>query len=87
MDVLRRYEGQRTYEDLKGNSFSGRYKRVSKDLSYTLQELDKPSTFDKLSLQHYGTPLMFWLIADFNDYIDPTVDLPIGTKLRIPVIE
>jgi len=86
MDVLRRYENQRTYENQRGDLVSSRYKRISKDTSYILQELDKPSTFDKLSLQHYGTPLMYWLIADLNDYIDPTVELPTGTKIKIPVV-
>jgi len=86
MDVLRRYSSQKTYTDLFGNQIDSRYKRVSKEFSFTLLELDKPRTFDSLSLQFYGTPIMYWLIADYNDYLDPDVLLQAGTKIKIPVI-
>lgn len=86
MDVLRRYNSLRTY-NYRGNEVSARYKRVGKTLSFNLLELDKPSTFDNLSLQFYGTPLMFWLIADFNDFLDPFITLQTGTKVKIPILE
>jgi len=87
MDVLRRYENLRTFENSRGDIVSARYKRLDKSISSELHELNKPMTLDQLSLQYYGTPLMYWLIADYNDFIDPTITLPAGTKLNIPIIQ
>ena len=87
MDVLRRYENLRTFETPRGDIASARYKRLDKSITTELHELDKPMTLDQLSLQYYGTPLMYWLIADYNDIIDPTVTLKTGLKLNIPIIQ
>lgn len=86
MDVLRRYENSKNFTDAYGNQIDRRYSRVSKDFSSIQIELDRPRTFDSLSLQFYGTPIMYWLIADYNDYLDPDILLQTGTKIKIPVI-
>lgn len=87
MDVLRRYSSDRTYTNAAGDSIAGRHKPIAKDAyTYTVIELDKPSTLDRLSLQFYGTPVMYWLIAEMNDMQDPLMDLDTGIKLKIPVI-
>ena len=58
-----------------------------KDSVYTtLTVQDKDTTFDELSLRYYNTPLLYWLIADFNDYLDPDIIIPQGTVLKIPKI-
>ena len=62
MDVLRRYENLRTFENSRGDIVSARYKRLDKSISSELHELDKPTTLDQLSLQYYVTPLMYWLL-------------------------
>ena len=86
MELLKRYDGQRTYTDGKGNTVSGRYKRVDKDLTSIEIVTEKITTLDILAMKHYGTPLLFWLIADYNDISDPMIDIPAGTTLKIPVV-
>ena len=83
MAILSRYNNQSTYE-VNGNIYARRQKRISKDRDYFVLTLDKPATLDLLALQQYGTPLMYWLIADFNDMLDPTVTLQAGSKIKIP---
>lgn len=84
MAVQRRYQSVSTFQDSRGNTYSRRYKGVSKDRTYTQIVTTEPTTFDLLSLQQYGSPLMYWLIANFNDYLDPTVTIPAGTTIKIP---
>ena len=83
MAVVSRYRSLSTYE-YNGNDYPRRYARVSKSTPYFEIVATSPTTFDLIALQQYGSPLMYWLIADFNDYIDPTVTLPAGTKIKIP---
>lgn len=87
MEILRRYQGQRTFTDSQGREASSRYKRVSKETPCSEIKTDKQTTLDILSMLYYGTPLLYWLIADFNDILDPMVDIPAGTSIKIPVIE
>ena len=84
MALIRRYSGLSTYEDRQGNTLPRRYKRVSKDRDYFVITLEKPSTFDIIALQQYGSPTLYWYLADFNDYIDPTVTLPAKTQIKVP---
>lgn len=85
MAMVSRYRDLGTFE-VNGNDYPRRYKRVSKSTASYVITVDTPTTFDLLSLQQYGSPLMFWLIADFNDYIDATVTIPAGTRIKIPRI-
>lgn len=39
---------------------------------------------DKVSYKFYGTPRLWWAIAQVNNLVDPFLDLPVGTQLRIP---
>lgn len=64
-----------------------RYKRLDKSMASVTIETNRQTTLDLISLQQYGTPLLFWLIADFNDILDPMIDIPKGTNLKIPVID
>lgn len=85
MAVFSRYRNLQTFEK-NGNTYPRRYARVSKDTPYYTVQSSSPATFDLISLQQYGSPLLYWLIADFNDYIDPTVTIPAGTPVKIPRI-
>lgn len=83
MAVVSRYRNLGTFE-YNGNTYPRRYKRVSKDTEHYTITTENHTTFDLLALQQYGSPLLYWLIADFNDYIDPTVTIPPQTKIKIP---
>ena len=86
MAIVTRERNQRTFEDRKGNTYSARYKRLSKDTPYYTIVTSSYTTLDLISLQQYGSPLMYWMIADFNDYLDPTVTIPPQTQLKIPQV-
>ena len=86
MAIIHRYTNTPTYQH-EGDTYSIRYKRISKDSPYTtLTITEKNTTFDELSLKYYNTPLLYWLIADFNDYLDPDAVIQQGTVLKIPKI-
>lgn len=85
MSFLSRYTNRRsTYEDDRGNVYARRYTRVSKDTEYVDYNVVNPTTLDVIALQQYGTPLMYWIIADFNDMLDPTVTIPAGSVIKLP---
>ena len=86
MAVLSRYQSLSTFEDDQGNTYSTRYKRPAKNYQYFEVVLSKPATLDLISMQQYGTPLMYWAIADLNDILDPLILLPAGTKIKVPQI-
>ena len=86
MAIVQRERNQSTFEDRRGNTYSKRYKRLSKDTEYYTIVTATYTTLDLIALQQYGSPLMYWLIADFNDYLDPTITIPPQTTLKIPRI-
>jgi len=40
--------------------------------------------FDLVSQLFYGTPDLWWLIAEVNNIIDPLVGVAAGTVIRVP---
>lgn len=52
--------------------------------TYVMHKVERGDTLDSVSLYYYNSPLYFWVIADFNDILDPYEDLQEGTMLRIP---
>lgn len=52
--------------------------------TYVVHVVKHGDTLDSLSLYYYGSPLYFWIIADFNRLQDPYKELAEGTKLKIP---
>ncbi len=52
--------------------------------SYVTHTVIKGDTLDSLSLYYFNSPLYFWIIATFNDILDPYEDLKEGTILKIP---
>ena len=54
------------------------------DTPYVVHEVVHGDTLDTLSLYYYNSPLLFWIIADFNQIQDPYKELVIGTLLKIP---
>lgn len=84
MDVISRYASQSTFTDERGNTYSSRYRRSATSYSYITIVTKQEYTLDYLAFNYYGTPILYWLIADANGYIDPTITIPIGTTLKIP---
>lgn len=43
--------------------------------------------FDLISQLFYGTPELWWLIAEVNDIVDPLTGVAPGTTIRVPTRE
>lgn len=52
--------------------------------TFVTHKVIKGDTLDSLSLYYYNSPLYFWIIASFNDILDPYEDLKEGIVLKIP---
>jgi hypothetical protein len=39
---------------------------------------------DLISFRFYSTPNLWWAIAQVNNLVDPFLDIPVNTSLRIP---
>ena len=55
-----------------------------KETTYVVHKVQQGDTLDTLSLYYYNSPLYFWVIADYNNILDPFEELKEGTMLRIP---
>jgi nucleoid-associated protein YgaU len=58
--------------------------KLKKDVSYKVHTIEVGDTLDSLALYYYNNPTYFWIIADFNDIIDPYEELKVGEILKIP---
>lgn len=59
---------------------------LKKDSKYTNHKLVYGDTLDTLALKYYNNPTFYWIIADFNNILDPFMELPVGYYIRIPTI-
>ena len=53
------------------------------DEIYTVT-LPLENRLDKISTLFYGTPTLWWAIAQVNNLVDVLIGVPVGTQLRIP---
>ena len=58
--------------------------QLSKDILHIKHKVVAGDTLDSLSLWYYGNPTYYWIIADFNDILDPFVPLSVGEYIKIP---
>lgn len=50
---------------------------------YTIPQFAE-NRIDMISYIHYGTVQLWWLIAQYNDMIDPSAEIVMGKVIRIP---
>lgn len=82
---LSRYSNVPSYNStLDGCWFNGTYSGIAKGTLSRPHTVKYGDTLDSLSLYYYNNPTYFWLIADFNNIIDPYKDLVPGEVLNIP---
>lgn len=85
-----RYQRLRLLQDEKGNIYHENWikRGIEKSTgdSYYKVTMVEENRLDIISMSIYGTPRYWWVIALANDIIDP-FDVPVGTELRIPLIE
>ena len=53
----------------------GTTSRLSKDVTFVAHAVIQSDTLDSLAFEAYGRPDLYWIIADFNDILDPTAPL------------
>ena len=57
------------------------------DSSYTIHKVNHNDALNYLALKYYGSPIYWWVIADFNHIVDPFITLDEHfTELKIPNI-
>lgn len=87
-DEYSRYRDSIIYQDAAGAQSLGLRERLDAprrrdDRFHTLVSSDR---LDLLANTYLGDPHLWWVIADYNDLLDP-LDLTPGVVLRIPAIE
>lgn len=73
------------YQTLDDKYFYGLTDHINKNVSYTVHKLNDYDTLDLLADTYYGRPDFYWIIADFNNIIDPLEPLyPKLKSIKIP---
>ena len=57
---------------------------ISKDTPYKVHRISVGDTLDSLALYYYNNPTYYWIIADFNDILNPFIQLVPNSTLKIP---
>ncbi len=81
-----RYTTVPYYYDVKtGRYVYGIGTAMSKDTPYYTHKISEGDTLDYLSLKYYANPTLWWILAYFNDIIDPFIKLSDHyTQIKIP---
>ena len=58
--------------------------RLEKNLPNIKHTVISGDTLDSIALFYYGNPTYYWMIADYNDILDPFSPLTVGTVLYVP---
>lgn len=54
--------------------------------AYTLHTIKQGDTLDRLALEYYNNPTLYWIICSYNHIQNPYKELVIGRTLKIPSI-
>lgn len=63
------------YNTLDNKYFYGLTDNINKNITYVVHKVNDYDTLDLLAYTYYGRPDLFWIIADFNNIIDPLMNL------------
>lgn len=82
---ISRYASFPYYYNTEDNKYIyGLTSAIDKNIAFVVHKIRDYDTLDNLSLQYYGRPDYYWIIADFNDIIDclsPLADKFITIKI------
>ena len=59
------------YNTLDNKYIYGLTRALDKNVEYVAHKVTQFDTLDYLSFKYYGRPDLYWVIADFNNIIDP----------------
>lgn len=75
------------YNELDKKYIYGVTTRINKNINYTVHKVEDYDTLDLLANTYYGRPDLYWVIADFNDIIDPLIKLSDKfDRIKIPTL-
>lgn len=74
------------YDKLNNKYVYGTSTYLNDTTAYSIYEVKRDDTLDKLALYFYNNPTYFWIICSFNRIQDPYAELKIGEKLKIPTM-
>ena len=75
-DYISRYQSFPFYYNTLDNKYIyGITSQLRDDSLYVAHKVTQEDTLDSLSLQYYGRPDYYWIIADFNHIQDPFIKL------------
>lgn len=57
---------------------------LKRDLLSIQHKVVAGDTLDSMSLYYYGNPTYYWIIADYNNILDPFLPLTVGEILYVP---
>lgn len=75
------------YHELDEKYIYGITSQLKKNINYTLVNITQFDTLDSLAEKYYGRPDLYWVIADYNDIVDPFIQL-FGnyTSIKVPTL-
>lgn len=53
---------------------------------YTLYKVQVNDTWDRIALEFYNNPTLYWIICSFNRITDPYSKPEVGASIKIPSI-
>ena len=74
------------YNETDKKYMQGMTFQLSSDSTFILHEVETGETLDSIALDNYSNSTYFWVIADFNNIIDPYKKLEPGTMLKLPTL-
>ena len=75
------------YNTLDDKYIYGITSKLSKNIHYTIHKIKEYDTLDFISLNYYGRPDFYWILADFNNIKDPFVTLYVKyDSIKIPTL-
>lgn len=74
------------YHTIDRKFISGVTSHLNKDCSYMLYKTKQGDTLDTIALDFYNNPTYFWVIADFNNILDPYKEISSGIEIKVPVL-
>lgn len=75
------------YHKLDKKYIYGLTSQLNKNINYAIVNVKQGDTLDIYAEKYYGRPDLFWVIADFNDIVDPFIELFNNYKtIKIPTL-
>jgi hypothetical protein len=77
-----RYSSVPMYSDSKGQTYHGITKWIDND-DANIYVCKQGDTLEKIAFKEYGSPTLWWVVADVNRIINPALELEMNQKLKL----